>query len=81
MGPSAPIDGAILGKPTVLVAKNLSAMSPEDLRAKIPHYDALIVRSRTKVGRDVFEASGGRLRIVGHTGVGINNIDLAAATK
>ncbi|KAG8053173.1 hypothetical protein GUJ93_ZPchr0001g29767 [Zizania palustris] len=35
----------------------------------------------TKVGRDVFEASAGRLRVVGRAGVGIDNVDLAAATE
>ena len=49
--------------------------------AKISLCDALIVRSGTKVGRDVFEASGGRLRVVGRAGVGIDNVDLAAATE
>ncbi|XP_065020778.1 D-3-phosphoglycerate dehydrogenase 1, chloroplastic-like [Musa acuminata AAA Group] len=56
-------------------------LSPEELRAKIALCDALIVRSGTKVGRDVFEASGGRLRVVGRAGVGIDNVDLAAATE
>ncbi|KAJ8486258.1 hypothetical protein OPV22_018743 [Ensete ventricosum] len=56
-------------------------LSPEELRAKIGLCDALIVRSGTKVGRDVFEASGGRLRVVGRAGVGIDNVDLAAATE
>ncbi|XP_015691599.2 D-3-phosphoglycerate dehydrogenase 3, chloroplastic-like [Oryza brachyantha] len=56
-------------------------LSPEELRAKIPLCDALIVRSGTKVGRDVFEASAGRLRVVGRAGVGIDNVDLAAATE
>jgi hypothetical protein len=56
-------------------------LSLEDLRAKISLCDALIVRSGTKVGRDVFEASGGRLRVVGRAGVGIDDVDLAAATE
>ncbi|KAJ1273208.1 hypothetical protein BS78_06G261700 [Paspalum vaginatum] len=56
-------------------------LSPDELRAKISLCDALIVRSGTKVGRDVFEASGGRLRVVGRAGVGIDNVDLAAATE
>ncbi|THU72334.1 hypothetical protein C4D60_Mb04t11000 [Musa balbisiana] len=56
-------------------------LSPEELRAKIALCDALVVRSGTKVGRDVFEASGGRLRVVGRAGVGIDNVDLAAATE
>ncbi|RWW11154.1 hypothetical protein GW17_00025258 [Ensete ventricosum] len=56
-------------------------LSPEELRAKIALCDALIVRSGTKVGRDVFESSGGKLRVVGRAGVGIDNVDLAAATE
>ncbi|KAL5215341.1 hypothetical protein ABZP36_004493 [Zizania latifolia] len=96
--PSAPANGVVAGKPTVLVAEKLGAaglellrefanvdcsygLSPEELRAKIPLCDALIVRSGTKVGRDVFEASAGRLRVVGRAGVGIDNVDLAAATE
>jgi D-3-phosphoglycerate dehydrogenase len=56
-------------------------LSPKDLRAKISLCDAPIVRSETKVGRDIFEVSGGKLRVVGRVGVGIDNIDLAAATE
>ncbi|XP_074559781.1 D-3-phosphoglycerate dehydrogenase 1, chloroplastic-like [Curcuma longa] len=56
-------------------------LSPSELRSKIALYDALIVRSGTKVGRDVFESSGGRLRVVGRAGVGIDNVDLTAATE
>ncbi|KAG6538211.1 hypothetical protein ZIOFF_003323 [Zingiber officinale] len=56
-------------------------LSPEELHSKIALCDALIVRSGTKVGRDVFESSGGRLRVVGRAGVGIDNVDLAAATE
>ncbi|KAI4976337.1 hypothetical protein ZWY2020_049944 [Hordeum vulgare] len=54
---------------------------PEELRAKISLCDALIVRSGTKVGRDVFEASGGRLRVIGRMGVGIDSVDLTAAIE
>ncbi|GMJ03505.1 phosphoglycerate dehydrogenase 1, embryo sac development arrest 9 [Hibiscus trionum] len=56
-------------------------LSPEELRAKIAQCDALIVRSATKVNRAVFESSGGRLKVVGRAGVGIDNVDLAAATE
>jgi D-3-phosphoglycerate dehydrogenase len=41
----------------------------------------LIVRFGTKVGRNIFEASGGRIHIMGRAGVGINNVNLAAATE
>ncbi|KAF3338995.1 hypothetical protein FCM35_KLT16466 [Carex littledalei] len=56
-------------------------MSPEELCAKVPLCDALIVRSGTKVNRTVFESSAGRLRVVGRAGVGIDNVDLLAATE
>eukprot|EP00199_Chlamydomonas_sp_CCMP681_P000211 CAMPEP_0119102720 /NCGR_PEP_ID=MMETSP1180-20130426/1359_1 /TAXON_ID=3052 ORGANISM="Chlamydomonas cf sp, Strain CCMP681" /NCGR_SAMPLE_ID=MMETSP1180 /ASSEMBLY_ACC=CAM_ASM_000741 /LENGTH=582 /DNA_ID=CAMNT_0007087047 /DNA_START=100 /DNA_END=1848 /DNA_ORIENTATION=+ len=56
-------------------------LTPEQLCAKISLCDALIVRSATKVTRAVFEASKGRLKVVGRAGVGIDNVDLAAATE
>ncbi|KAK4754241.1 hypothetical protein SAY87_002345 [Trapa incisa] len=56
-------------------------LSPEELREKISSFDALIVRSGTKVTRQVFEAAKGRLKVVGRAGVGIDNVDLPAATE
>ncbi|KAF5842120.1 D-isomer specific 2-hydroxyacid dehydrogenase [Dunaliella salina] len=56
-------------------------LSPEELKAKVALSDALIVRSATKVTREVFEASKGRLKVVGRAGVGIDNVDLVAATE
>ncbi|KAJ4873090.1 hypothetical protein Rs2_08880 [Raphanus sativus] len=56
-------------------------LTPEELNAKISLCDALIVRSGTKVGREVFESSRGRLKVVGRAGVGIDNVDLSAATE
>ncbi|KAK1439948.1 hypothetical protein QVD17_05773 [Tagetes erecta] len=56
-------------------------LSTEELCTKISLCDALIVRSGTKVSREVFESSGGRLKVVGRAGVGIDNVDLTAATE
>ncbi|XP_047071254.1 D-3-phosphoglycerate dehydrogenase 3, chloroplastic-like [Lolium rigidum] len=56
-------------------------MSPADLLARVAQFDALIVRSGTKVTREVLEAGRGRLRVVGRAGVGIDNVDLQAATE
>ncbi|KAF9687535.1 hypothetical protein SADUNF_Sadunf02G0103600 [Salix dunnii] len=56
-------------------------LSPEELCTKISLCDALIVRSGTKVTREVFESSGGRLKVVGRAGVGIDNVDMSAATE
>ncbi|KAH7688172.1 Phosphoglycerate dehydrogenase protein [Dioscorea alata] len=56
-------------------------LSQEELCAKISLCDALIVRSGTKVTREVFEAARSRLKVVGRAGVGIDNVDLQAATE
>ncbi|KAJ3677140.1 hypothetical protein LUZ60_002864 [Juncus effusus] len=56
-------------------------LSPDELTTKISSCDALIVRSGTKVSREVFEAGMGRLKVVGRAGVGIDNVDLQAATE
>lgn len=55
-----------------------SGISAEDLLNVVGDYDALIVRGRTKVTAAVFDA-GKKLKVVGRAGVGVDNIDLAAA--
>ncbi|XP_073008124.1 D-3-phosphoglycerate dehydrogenase 1, chloroplastic-like [Typha latifolia] len=57
------------------------SLSHAELCSKIALCDALIVRSGTKVTREVFEAGKGRLKVVGRAGVGIDNVDLQAATE
>ncbi|MBU3958816.1 MAG: phosphoglycerate dehydrogenase [Candidatus Omnitrophica bacterium] len=54
-------------------------LTPEALKDTIKDYDALIVRSATKVTRDIIEAAK-KLRLIGRAGVGLDNIDLEAAT-
>jgi D-3-phosphoglycerate dehydrogenase len=55
-------------------------ISPEQLLQVISDYNALIVRGRTKVTMSVF-AAGVKLKVVGRSGVGVDNIDLAAAVE
>src|SRR4051812_47781424 len=55
-------------------------LSPEELEQIIGDYDALIVRSETKVTASLMKA-GKRLRVVARAGVGVDNVDLEAATK
>ena len=55
-------------------------LTPEELIAVIPDYEALIVRSATQASREVIEA-GTKLKIVGRAGVGVDNVDVAAATE
>jgi len=57
---------------------NRTGISPEELIQTIPEYDAMIVRSRTEVTAQLFEAAS-RLKVVGRAGVGVDNIDLEAA--
>ena len=53
-------------------------ISAEELLAALPEYHALVVRSRTRVNANVIEA-GKNLKVVGRAGVGVDNIDVAAA--
>jgi D-3-phosphoglycerate dehydrogenase / 2-oxoglutarate reductase len=55
-------------------------LKPESLRAAIGAYDALVVRSETQVTADVIDAAT-RLRIIARAGVGVDNIDVEAATR
>jgi D-3-phosphoglycerate dehydrogenase len=55
-------------------------MTEAELIAAIPGFDALVVRSETVVTAAVLEA-GAALRVVGRAGVGVDNIDVAAATR
>lgn len=55
-------------------------LKPDDLKAAIKDYDALVVRSATKVTREVIEA-GVKLKVIGRAGVGLDNVDLEAATQ
>ncbi|MDR3687079.1 MAG: phosphoglycerate dehydrogenase [Coriobacteriia bacterium] len=55
-------------------------LTPEELVAEIGAYDALIVRSATRATREVVEA-GKNLKIIGRAGVGVDNVDVDAATE
>jgi D-3-phosphoglycerate dehydrogenase / 2-oxoglutarate reductase len=55
-------------------------LKPEEIKAIIGGYEGLIVRSQTRVTADIIEA-GSRLIVIGRAGVGVDNIDTAAATR
>jgi D-3-phosphoglycerate dehydrogenase len=55
-------------------------LNEEQLVATLPQYEALIVRSQTKVGRRAIEVSK-NLRVIGRAGVGVDNVDVEAATQ
>src|SRR5262245_13434545 len=62
-----------------LTADHKPGLSPEELKKILPEYDGLIIRSGTKVTADVIEA-GKKLRVIGRAGIGVDNVDLGAAT-
>lgn len=55
-------------------------LSRESLAALLPEYDALIVRSQVEVDAALI-AAGTRLVVIGRAGVGVDNVDLDAATR
>ena len=55
-------------------------LTPEELKIVIKDYDALLVRSATKVTADVINAAD-KLKIIGRAGVGLDNVDVEAASK
>src|SRR5229473_2002982 len=55
-------------------------MKPEELREAIGEYEALAVRSATKVTSDLLAAAP-KLKVIGRAGTGVDNIDLVAATR
>jgi D-3-phosphoglycerate dehydrogenase / 2-oxoglutarate reductase len=55
-------------------------MSDEELREAIGGYDAILVRSATKVTADLIERAA-RLKVIGRAGTGVDNVDIAAATR
>jgi D-3-phosphoglycerate dehydrogenase len=57
----------------------ITKLPSDELRRRLVDYDGLVVRSETKVTADVLDAAP-RLRIVGRAGVGVDNIDVPAAT-
>ena len=57
-----------------------TGLTPDELEEIIGGYDALVIRSGTKVTADVIERAD-KLRVVGRAGIGVDNVDVAAATK
>lgn len=70
----------VLQKEAGITVEMITDLTPEQLIAKIGEYDALVVRSSTQVTAEVIEA-GTKLKAIGRAGVGIDNIDVKAATK
>ena len=57
-----------------------TGMTPDELKAVIGDYDGLVIRSATRVTEDLLE-SASRLRVVGRAGIGLDNVDIPAASQ
>jgi D-3-phosphoglycerate dehydrogenase len=57
-----------------------TGLSPRELKDIIGEYDALVIRSATRVTEEILDA-GNNLKVVGRAGIGLDNVDIPAATK
>ena len=70
----------ILEKEKALKVDVNTRLTPEELKRIIKDYDALVVRSGTKVTKDVIDRAD-KLKIIGRAGVGLDNVDVESASK
>ncbi|HZR83758.1 MAG TPA: phosphoglycerate dehydrogenase [Candidatus Binatia bacterium] len=76
----APEGLAILRASSEISVDERGVLKRDEIVPMIGEYDALIVRSGTKVTADVI-AAGSRLKVIGRAGIGVDNIDVPAATR
>ncbi|MEN6485161.1 MAG: phosphoglycerate dehydrogenase, partial [Syntrophobacteraceae bacterium] len=65
--------------PELEVVVNTS-LTPDELRQVIKDFDGLVIRSATKVTADVIDAAE-NLKVVARAGIGLDNVDIAHASK
>ena len=58
----------------------ITDLKPDNLKDIINNYDGLVVRSATKVNKEIIEATN-NLKIIGRAGAGVDNIDIETAKK
>ena len=58
----------------------ITGKTPDELKAIVGDYDGLAIRSSTKVTKDIL-ASATNLKVVGRAGIGVDNVDIPAATE
>jgi len=75
----APIGAKIL-KDAGLEVDIQTGLSPEELKKIMPVYDGLVIRSATKVTEEIIAAAD-NLKVVGRAGIGLDNVNIPAASK
>ncbi|MFB3926281.1 MAG: phosphoglycerate dehydrogenase [Syntrophales bacterium] len=58
----------------------MTNLTPDELKGVIKDYDALAIRSATKVTAEIIEKAD-KLKVIGRAGIGLDNVDIAAASK
>jgi D-3-phosphoglycerate dehydrogenase len=57
-----------------------TGLQPDELKGVIGEYDALVIRSATRVTEDILDAAA-NLKVIGRAGIGLDNVDIPAATQ
>ena len=70
----------ILAKAKALKVDIQTGLSSDALKKTISEYEGIIIRSETQLTSEIIE-SADRLEVIGRAGIGVDNVDLAAATK
>ena len=78
----------VMGEPGLEIFENepgieldvKTGLSPEELKAIIGNYDALAIRSATKVTKEILDAAT-NLKVIARAGIGLDNVDIDHATK
>lgn len=70
----------VLKKEKAISFDEKTGLSPDELKQVIKDYDGIIIRSGTQLTKDVL-ACAKKLKVVGRAGVGLDNVDLDAASK
>ena len=71
---------AVFKKEPQIKADVRTGLKPEELKKVVGDYDAIVVRSGTHLTKEIIQEAK-QLRVIGRAGVGVDNVDLEAATK
>lgn len=72
-------DGVRIFKDAGFQVDMKTKLTPEELAREIAEYDGLVIRSGTRVTKDIIKAAH-KLKVIGRAGAGLDNVDLEAAT-
>src|SRR5947208_7792 len=63
-----------------IVVDEKPGLTPDELRDVIAGYDGVAVRSSTKINATAMDAANGRVKVIGRAGIGVDTIDVPAAS-